>query len=231
MTKRALPSFTVLWQRHEELYCGIFLAALQELSNKKLTGTENNISLALYPILKKVCFHLGKSENIEVPTPNPERPIFPVIENELDAESIGKRPDFTCNHLNPFAESPEEHEIPLHVECKLLGQPKPSSPSWKFNEKYVTNGIKRFDCKTHEYGNRSSSGMMIGYIISMEPKTILDEVNNYQKKYLPDNPCIEFTFNNGKTFQSYQGMKRKMVKPSNFGLIHIWADLRKNYQL
>ena len=231
MTKRSLPSFTVLWQRHEELYCGIFFAALQELSNKKLTGNENNVSLALYPILNNVCFHLGKSKNIEVPTPNPERPIFPVTEYELDDENIGKRPDFTCNHLNPFAESPEEHEIPLHVECKLLGQPKPSSPSWKFNEKYVTNGIKRFDCKTHEYGNRSSSGMMIGYIISMEPKTILDEVNNYQKKYLPDNPCIEFTFNNGKTFQSYQGLKRKMVKPSNFGLIHIWADLRKNYQL
>ena len=200
MTKRSLPSFTVLWQRHEELYCGIFFAALQELSNKKLTGNENNVSLALYPILNNVCFHLGKSKNIEVPTPNPERPIFPVTEYELDDENIGKRPDFTCNHLNPFAESPEEHEIPLHVECKLLGQPKPSSPSWKFNEKYVTNGIKRFDCKTHEYGNRSSSGMMIGYIISMEPKTILDEVNNYQKNICPIIPVLNLLLITAKPF-------------------------------
>lgn len=230
MAKRPFPLFTTLWQRHEELYCGIFLAALQELSNKKLTGNENNISLALYPILNEVCFQLGKSKNIEVPAPNPERPISPVIENELDDESIGKRPDFTCNRLNPFAESPEEHEIPLHVECKLLGQPKPSSPSWKFNEKYVTNGIKRFDSKFHEYGKRASSGLMIGYIISMEPKAILDEVNHCQKKELPDNPCIKFTFENGRTFQSYQGLKRKTVEPSAFTLIHIWVDLKRGYE-
>lgn len=227
MKRRSLPSFTILWQRHEKHYCKIFLAALQGLCNKKLTGNENNISLALYPILNKVCFCLSKSKNIEVPTPNPERPKFPVNENEIDDESIRKRPDFTCNHLNPFAESPEEHEIPLHIECKLLGQAKPSSPSWKFNEKYVMNGIKRFDSKSHEYGKRASSGLMIGYIISMEPKTILDEVNNYQKKELPDNPCIKFTFKKSKTFQSYQGLKRKTVKPSDFNLIHIWADLRR----
>jgi hypothetical protein len=226
MAKRPLPSFIAMWQRHEELYCGIFRAALQELSNKKLTGNENNISLALYPTLNEVCFHLGKSKNIEIPTPNQERPISPVIENELDDESIGKRPDFTCNRLNPLAESPEEHEIPLHVECKRLGQPR---PSWKFNEKYVTNGIKRFDSKSHEYGKRASSGLMIGYIISMEPKTILDEVNHCQKKELPDNPCIKFTFENSRTFQSYQGLKRKTVKPSDFNLIHIWADLRWGY--
>lgn len=229
MAKRPLPSFTVLWQRHEELYCGVFLAALQELSNKKLTGNEPSISLALCPILNEVCFQLGKSKNIEVPVPSPDGPIFPVTENELDDESIGKRPDFTCKRQNPFAESLEEHEIPLHVECKLLGHSKPSSPSWKFNENYVVNGIKRFDSKTHEYGKRASSGMMIGYIISMEPKTILDEVNHCQKRELPDNPCIKFTFEKGQTFQSYQGLKRKTVEPSAFTLIHIWADLRWVY--
>lgn len=230
MTKLPIPSFPVLWQRHEKLYCGIFLSALQELSNKKLTGNENSISLALYPILNEICFNLGKSKNIEISTPNPECPISPVIENELNNESIRKRPDFTCNHLNPFAESPEEHEIPLHIECKLLGQPKPSSLSRKFNEKYVTDGIKRFDSKSHEYGKRALSGLMIGYIISMEPKTILDEVNNYQRKKLPDNPCIKFTFKKSKTFQSYQGLKRKTVKPSDFNLIHIWVDLRSGSQ-
>jgi hypothetical protein len=227
MTKRLLPSFTVLWQRHEELYCGIFLAALKKLSNKKLTGNENSISLALYPILNEICFTLGKSKNIEISTPNPECPISPLIEHEIDDESIGKCPDFTCNHLNPFAEAPEEHEIPLHIECKLLGQPKPSSPSWEFNKNYVTNGIKRFDSKRHEYGKRALSGLMIGYIISMEPRTILDEVNNCQRKELPDNPYIKFTFKKSKTFQSYQELKRKTVKPSDFNLIHIWVDLRR----
>lgn len=229
MTKHPLPSFTVLWQRHEELYCGIFLTALQELSNKNLTGNESetNISEKLCPILNKVCFDLGKSKNIEIPTPDSELPISPVVKNELYEESIGKRPDFTCKRVNPFAESPEDHEIPLHIECKLLGQRRPSSTSWKFNENYVTNGIKRFDSKSHEYGKRAPSGLMVGYIISMELKAILDEINNCQKTELPDNSPIRFTFRKGKTFRSHQKLKRKTVTPSNFTLIHIWVDLRR----
>jgi hypothetical protein len=34
-----------------------------------------------------------------------------------------RRPDFSCKCYNPFAERSEEHEIALHVECKLLGSP------------------------------------------------------------------------------------------------------------
>ena len=135
-----------------------------------------------------------------------------------------KRPDFTCKCSNPFASCTEEHEIALHVECKLLGNP--TSKTWILNENYVTRGIKRFDCLTHEYGKRASSGMMIGYIISMEPELIVKEVNKYQQIQSLPSPSLSFQFDDQPVFKENQSLDRKNVKPKSFQLIHLWVDLR-----
>ena len=161
MARRSLPAFAKLWQRHDRIYCEVFSISLQKLANEPVSGDENTISRRLCPILICVCFTLSRSRNIDVRTPTWEGPIQPVSEDELEAEP--KRPDFTCKLSNPHSASAEEYEIPLHVECKRLGFP--TSPSWKLNKNYVTEGMKRFDCDSHEYGKRASSGMMIGYII------------------------------------------------------------------
>ncbi len=193
MARRALSSFVTLWKRHELLYSEVFSAALMELVEMdSVSGDEDSISEILSLTLNRVCFNFGKSRNQEVQTPYWEGPVPPVTEGELKGGKIKKRPDFTCRCLNPWANSPEEHEISLHVECKRLGHP--TSATWNLNENYVKNGIKRFDSKTHEYGKRAYSGMMIGYIISMTPKKIEAEVNDYQKKHLPDNKIFKFTF-------------------------------------
>jgi hypothetical protein len=73
--------------------------------------------------------------------------------------------------------------------------------------------------------------MMIGYIISMTPKKIEAEVNDYQKKHLPDNKKFRITFDATPLFQTRQDIKRKYVKPDQFELIHFWVDLRNCYRL
>jgi hypothetical protein len=221
MARRSLPSFAILWQRHEGLYLEVFSIALLELSRKNcVSGDEDAISERLCPRLNQACFELAKCRNIDIRTPVWEGPIQPVTEEELKGGKIRKRPDFTCRCSNPFAVSSDEHEIPLHVECKCLGNP--TSASWNLNENYIKNGIKRFDSGTHEYGKRASSGIMIGYIISMKPKDILQEVNAHQKKLLPDYPNITFDFNSTPLFQIRQKIKRKYVLPKIFELIHLW---------
>lgn len=230
MARRTLSSFIMLWSRHKQIYSEVFSAALLNLTEMdSVSGDEDDISEILSLVLNQVCFEFFKSRNQEVRTPFWEGPVQPVTEDELKGGKIRKRPDFTCKCLNPWADSPEKHEISLHVECKRLGNP--TSATWILNENYVKNGIKRFDSKTHEYGKRAYSGMMIGYIVSMTPKKIEAEVNDYQKKYLPDNTKIKFVFNATPLFQACQDIKRKNVKPDQFELIHFWVDLRNCYRL
>jgi hypothetical protein len=225
MPQRSLPSFEILWERHERLYREIFSNALQELSKREsLSGDENTISAALSVILNKVCMDISRLNNHDVQTPIWEAPIAPKSESELKGVRSWKRPDFTCKCLNPGAQSPEEYEISLHVECKRLGNP--TSVSWNLNENYVINGIKRFDCSTHEYGKRAPSGMMIGYIVSMSPAEIETEVNGYQTKHLPHNARLTFKSNVKPLFQTHQKIQRRHVEPVRFQLIHLWIDLR-----
>lgn len=229
MARRTLPEFAFLWQQHELLYLTIFSTALNTLADEShLSGDEDAVSEKLCPILRSICFNIAHSQNREIRTPLWEPPIPPVSEEELKGGKIRKRPDFTCNCYNSFAKYAEEYEIPLHIECKFLGQP--TSPSWILNKNYVSNGIKRFDSLEHEYGKRASSGLMVGYIIDMTPETILDEVNNYQAEECSQNRAITFAFTKEHVNTTHQILSRTTVKPENFKLTHMWADLRHNYQ-
>jgi len=224
MARRSIPSAPMLWQRHETLYVGLFYLALQKLSkNKFKTSNEDMISERLCPILHALCYEESQRQQCDIPPPHWEKPIQPVNESELKGGKIRKRPDFTCNLYNHFA-SADEFEISFHIECKRLGVP--SSSRWILNENYVTKGIKRFDCSSHEYGKRAYSGMMIGYIISMSHDIIQDEINTHQKLHCPDNPKIVFVIDDKNVQQCHQGLKRKNVKPDKFKLIHLWVDLR-----
>lgn len=228
MARRPLSPFVTLWNRHVQLYSEVFSAALQELSeSSSISGDEDAISEILCSILSRVCFGLGKSRNQDLQTPYWESPIQPVTADELKGGKIRKRPDFICKCLNPWANSHEEYEISLHVECKLLGYP--TSSRWILNENYVKNGIKRFDSNIHEYGKRAPSGLMIGYIISMTPEEIESEVNDYQKKHAPEYAQIRFLFDTMTFLEARQAIERRNIMPSRFELIHFWVDLRSCY--
>lgn len=225
MPRRSLPSFSILWKRHVTLYTDVFSIALTQLSKEPFSSAdEDEISEYLCPILNNVCFTESKKRKCEIRTPDWEKPIQPVKDNELTGGKKRKRPDFSCKCYNPFASQSDEYEIALHVECKLLGFP--TSKTWILNKNYVTNGIKRFDSRTYRYGKRASSGLMIGYIISMELDQIVNEVNKFQKEELPGNPILRFQFNLPPLFKETQQLHRNNVNPKNFQLIHLWIDLR-----
>jgi hypothetical protein len=226
MARQTFPTFSVLWKRHESLYIRIFIIALQILKNESFdkSSGEDTISEFLCPILNKVCYEEGKRRNCEIRTPDWEKPIQPVNNDELKGGKIRKRPDFTCKFMNPLACDADEHEIPLHIECKRLGEA--TSNNWKLNENYVVNGIMRFDSGEHEYGKRAPSGIMIGYIISMTPEQILSEINVYEEKYCSDNPSLVYEITNNKVWQYQHILLRKNIRPESFLLFHLWIDLR-----
>lgn len=213
-----IKSFLLLWVAHEKLYYSIFYEALQQLKiNEEQRKDEDAISEALCPILQKICFEHTQ----DVRTPGWENPNQPANTDELKGGKIRTRPDFKCILLNSLAPSPEMYEIPFHVECKRLGKTK-GSP--RLNRNYVTNGIKRFDCRYHEYGKRAPSGMMLGYMVNMEQTAILDAVNKQLYNYLPE---LNFSFNQ-KVVSCEQKFIRKKVAPEKFKIVHLWSDLRSS---
>ncbi len=227
MARRTI-SFAVLWNRHERLYRQIFVEALIRLAAEpRISGDENSVSKHLFTIVVTVCREIGNTENREVRPPASDGLNQPVHAEETREEFTRKRPDFTCNCINQRAESNEGYLIPLHVECKLLGEP--TSPSWILNTNYVTHGIARFDRRSHKYGNRASSGIMIGYIISMTPEQIQTQVNSCIERKLPDVPLLVFALSDVPS-QSQHRFARRHVMPTPFTLIHLWVDIRKNYQ-
>jgi len=224
MARRGI-SFAALWNRHETLYRDIFVEALIRLAAEpRISGDENSISKHLLTIVVTVCREIANTENREVHPPASDGLNQPVHADETQEGFTRTRPDFTCNCVNPRAESNEEYLIPFHVECKLLG-----SPTWKLNTNYVTNGIARFDLGSHKYGNLASSGMMIGYIISMKPKEIQTQVNSCIEEELPGVPPLVFALS-GVLLQSEHSFVRRHVVPTPFTLIHLWADIRDNYR-
>ena len=229
MARRRLPAFGVLWERHESLYAEVFSLALAELANRPaVVGEEDAISESLCPILNQVCFGMERDRKREIRVPAWERPRQPVSEEELTGGKKRKRPDFTCSCHNRAASSPDELEIPFHVECKRLGDP--TSRTWILNKNYVEKGMSRFDSREHKYGKRAPSGMMIGYIISLTPPKIMGEVNTHMSEKLKGWRKLGFTWGGGFVHRHRQTIVRRHVTPARFALSHIWVDLRKNYK-
>ena len=227
MVRRRI-SYAELWNRHEGLYRGIFVKGLIRLAAEpRISGDENSVSKHLFTIVVTVCREIANMENREVHPPTPDGLNPPVHADETQEAFTRKRPDFTCNFINPRAESNEDYLIPFHVECKLLGEP--TSPTWKLNTNYVLEGIARFDLESHKYGNRASSGMLIGYIISMTPEKIQTQVNSRIEAKLPGVPPLVFALADVPS-QSQHRFARRHVMPTPFTLIHLWVDIRNNYQ-
>jgi hypothetical protein len=228
VARKLFSSFYDIWSRHEAVYSNLFKEALILLSKKdRLNGDEDALCELLCPILNRLCFEKGKNGGCEVQVPSWERPIHPVSNGELTGGKIRKRPDFTCTLVNSFALTEEDYEIPLHIECKRLGMK--TSSSWILNENYVKNGIFRFDSGVHRYGNRAPSGVMIGFITSMDQNKIESEVNKFISKLSEAKDTLSFSFYGENLFTSIQVWNRKTLAPRDFKLIHYWIDMRKSY--
>jgi len=217
VARKEIP-FVHLWERHVSLYFGIFHRALLELEvNEKQKSREDAISEKLCPYLKEQCFmHKDKPQ-----TPSWEAPIPPISINNLSGGKKRKRPDFTSILTDPFALNAEVFEVSLHIECKRLGE---KAGTWNLNRNYVTEGIKRFDDE-HQYGRNVGNGFMIGYIVSMDPTEIQQEVNKYIQDLHVGSSNLSFEFS-AKVVSCNIQFNRKSVQPYNFSLTHLWVDLR-----
>jgi hypothetical protein len=207
------------WVKFVNFRIEVFCEALDLLQvTEEMKENELYISDALYPKLKFICFSYKKK--------NPGLPKFDskigaATENELNDESINKKPDFTYSMVNSFAETIEDSEINLHIECKCIGYNR--SPSWNLNMNYINNGISRFDYLSHEYGKGANDGIMIGYIISSTKYNIQEIINQNLPKNIEK---LNFKTKN-KVENIVTKFARENVEPFDFNMHHIWADFTK----
>ena len=221
MARRKLnPSKRKTFSAHVELYNKVFRASLNQLPAAVQTETkEDDISALLLRILQQLCKQWSLKHNAEIPAPIAQLPIQNAIKAIQASLNSLPKPDFTC----PIFDAAEGENIYFDIECKVLG--KPSSPSWKYNENYVADGISRFDSLNHEYGNGVHAGLMVGYLNgTMKSKDVLQEVNQCQQKHLPNNPSLSFSFNNAVSKHKQQ-LHRQNLTPIDFELGHMWVKL------
>ena len=136
------------------------------------------------------------------------------------------RPDFQWELKDEHARTREEYQGFYAMECKRLGSP--SSASWVLNKQYVTDGIRRFLKPEHSYGSPKSnrSASMIGYVQTMDFRSILEEVNHYC--HVNGVTQIKLSENGWQNDPSFlrQVLHRPEIHPLALLLRHMWLDLR-----
>jgi hypothetical protein len=193
----------------------VFCRALDMIQvTEKMKKHEDDITDYLYPELEKVNFELKAGINNFAR----DAKIGAKTKDELGSEHIRKKPDIATGFTDPMAKTIEKYAIKLHIECKCVGSNR--SSSWNLNKNYIDDGINRFDCLTHKYGEYVQDGIMVGYIISSTKPDIQKQIN----ESLPANiEKLDFR-KNDKVENIATKFKRKTVEPFDFTLHHIWAD-------
>ena len=214
----SIPQSTKIWYRFVQIRLDVLYKALNVLYlTEEMKGHEDIISRALYPKIVKTCFE----HNDKPGPPTWDAKKGAVTDEEIDLESVIKRPDFTFTLVDQTAESIEMYTIYLHIECKCIG--KTRSSSWNLSMNYIKNGINRFDSISHEYGKRAKDGIMIGYIISSTKSDIQNEINTKIPKNIEK---LNFITEN-KVEKISTNYIRENVEPFDFTMHHIWADFTK----
>ena len=223
---KPLLSALGLWRRHEERVIEVLQLALSKL------GSESSLPLDENPINRRLCFCIRRA-NRELSQRGRGLvcPFFyeahnqPTADDKKRAAREHKRPDFQCGFANRMEPDPDRADMFFVIECKRLGCA--NRTDWVFNVNYVAHGICRFVEADHGYGKGAPSGAMVGYIQSMEPAQILQEVNdNAQSRRLKPLQLSPEGWQYGGTAELSQVLCRPAVPPTPFELRHLWVDLR-----
>lgn len=225
---RPLLSKIDSWANFEARILKVVVIALEILSLKTEDLTKENeddLNYKLYFCMLQAVRVLGGADSgIDSP------PVYECTNQPLEDEkrldmARQKRPDFQWGYIDHSEPDPRKSSKHYYIECKRLGSP--SSKSWVLNQNYISNGVIRFINNSHKYGRASSSGAMIGYVQSMEPKNILIEVNTEATNNTI--PLIKLSREGWKTkgvSRLDHEFDRPKVPPSPFKLRHFWLDLR-----
>ena len=213
------------WADFEQYVLTTFENALRELRRQSsLPRPENRLNRELYRRCLQCHKDLAGHANhfpmvIILDASNQPQPDDSAIDDRLRM-----RPDFQCILHNPLAECAEQSQVFYIIECKRLGEP--DRADWIFNENYSRHGILRFREASHAYAKGFASAAMIGYLQSMQPNAVLNEVNKAAE--VAGFPAIsrpEIWRSNDVTRLPPQEFGRSFPVEA-FRLRHLWVDLR-----
>ena len=213
------------WSRHERAVLEVFCRALERLENapERLPEDEAELNRKLFFLAKKENHNLRQAGRGLSSTPFPDSPNLPLEEDPKSRSRESKRPDFQCGLIDDQTGK----DLIYAIECKRLGHP--SSPRWVLNKNYTSDGVRRFIDPDYGYGEGATSGAMIGYLQSMPPETVLQEVNEFAAQ--ADVPAIQRATGQwiDRGVSRLDQMLARRVWPSPFALTHLWVDLRHRY--
>jgi len=212
------------WFRNEFYLLGVVQLALEMMrkTEKSFPVKEDSISRNLVKYLRKSNEQLRrKGMHVE------SLPLFQT-QNQPDHDlpegndAERKKPDFLWEWYDGSEAVDDKRYKYYAIECKRLGEPKSI-----FCKHYVSEGVCRFINVEHSYSKHLSSGVMIGYVQSMETKNILEEVNaeaaNCNIPPIKLNP--KGWKKKGVSWLDHK-LDRPDVLPTPFKLRHLWLDLR-----
>jgi hypothetical protein len=212
-----------LWETFEQRVLEVFSGGLSALAAKsKLPLQEAFLSRELFECCLEVNHRLRRADR-GVEYILTEVTNQPLPGDEYRAKRLDKRPDFSCGFHDDTVENYRQADYLYTIECKRLGTPSP--PGWVLNRNYVEHGTSRFEHPDWGYAEGTTSGMMIGFMQSMEPDDILAEVNHHVPPFPPLALPAKGWVLKGLTILTPQSFPRR-IDPSPFRLNHFWIDLR-----
>lgn len=231
------------WKRHERRVLEVLVEALLLLrSEERLSRLremiassddkrpiEDKINRELYLCLNQVNRELLKVKRGLKTGVNYEMRNQPTPKDIYPTEREQKRPDFSWGYFEPISRHFDSGNRYFVIECKRLGEP--TSKSWKFNKKYVQNGILRFVKIEYGYGEDESSGAIVGYVESMDFDDILLEINTEIKSCKEAIPELSQPKVGWQT-NKINSLDHTFDRPfpiSPFHLWHFWLDFRGCY--
>jgi hypothetical protein len=229
VAKKSLLTGVDYWDNHEARIIEVVTLALQMLSKEtSLPINEDKLNRKLY-------FYIHRANRqLVAQRKHLDWPLYYEARNQPDADDTvradreDKRPDFQWgiyDHQEPNADKSAKHFV---LECKRLGAPSTKSPGWNLNRNYVAHGIFRFTSAAWGYGKSSKSGIMIGYVQSMDLPNILVEINARARAIsIADLILAVGGWRISDVSRLDHQLTRPSVLPTPFDLHHLWVDLRR----
>lgn len=217
-----------LWDQQQNLFLEAFELALQKLRSKEdLPQQEIELNRVLYGLLKEAVHELDPEDTYYHTPILPEACNPPDPDDEIRSKREWKRPDFQWGYRDTHAEQIGAQYMwrSFVAECKRLGHPQ--RRDWILNKNYIVNGVNRFIEEEHGYGKSTASGLMIGYIQTMELSEVLADVNQFgQSNSVPEIMLSSEGWQvEGVSYLNHQFDRPFPISP--FELLHLWADIRE----
>lgn len=213
------------WANYKADILKILIEGLSLLrANEHLVIGEVNLNRELFFCFKRAAHKLKL--NYLLPVPEANNP--PYEDDEQRTVRENKRPDFLWQFYDDSVDDPKYGDRHFILECKCLGKPRSSSPTWILNQNYIQHGIARFLTTEYEYAKGDESGAMVGFVESMEFEEILCEVNSYITACKVSIPMLTSPIDDWQQ-NSISHLEHSLIRTfphSPFLLHHFWLDIR-----